>query len=59
LSNAALGVIGQSVRSSDILWDRVGQLERENFGAEPGFLFIPITATVDRESDPTALYPVV
>jgi predicted acylesterase/phospholipase RssA len=59
LSNAALGVIGQSVRASDILWDRVGQLERENFGSEPGFLFIPIAATVDRESDPKALHPVV
>jgi predicted acylesterase/phospholipase RssA len=59
LSNAALGMIGQSVRASDILWDRVGQLERENFGSQPGFLFIPITATVDPGSDPTALHPVV
>jgi predicted acylesterase/phospholipase RssA len=59
LSKADLGVIGQSVRASDILWDRVGQLEREHFGSEPGFLFIPITATVDRESDPIALHPVV
>jgi predicted acylesterase/phospholipase RssA len=59
LSDAALGVMGQSLRASDILWDRVGQLERENFGAQPGFLFIPITATVDLESDPTALHPVV
>jgi predicted acylesterase/phospholipase RssA len=59
LSNAALGMIGQSVRASDILWDRVGQLERENFDSEPGFLFIPISETVDRESDPTALHPVV
>jgi predicted acylesterase/phospholipase RssA len=59
LTDAALGVIGQSLRASDILWDRVGQLERENFGSEPGFLFIPITATVDPESDPAALHPVV
>jgi predicted acylesterase/phospholipase RssA len=59
LSNAALGIIGQSVRASDILWDRVGQLERENFGVQPGFLFIPVTATVDREADPTGLHPVV
>jgi predicted acylesterase/phospholipase RssA len=59
LSNGALGLIGQSLRASDILWDRVGQLERENFGSEPGFLFFPITATVDPESDPTALHPVV
>ena len=59
LSNAALGIIGQSMRATDILWDRVGQLERENFGSESGFLFIAITAIVDRESDPTALHPVV
>jgi hypothetical protein len=59
LSNAALGVMGQSIRATDILWDRVGQLERENFSAQPGFLFIPITATVDPQSDPTALHPVV
>jgi predicted acylesterase/phospholipase RssA len=59
LSNGALGLVGQSVRASDILWDRVGQLERENLGSQLGFVFIPITATVDRESDPTALHPVV
>ena len=59
LSDAALGIIGQSVRASDILWDRVGQLERENFASQPGFLFICITATVAPESDPTALHPVV
>src|SRR6516225_8039076 len=53
LSNAALGVIGQSVRASDILWDRVGQLDRENFASRPGFLFMPITTTVDREANPT------
>jgi predicted acylesterase/phospholipase RssA len=59
LTNAALGVMGQSIRATDILWDRVGQLERENFSTQPGFLFIPITATVDAESDPTTLHPVV
>jgi hypothetical protein len=59
LSDGALGVMGQSIRASDILWDRVGQLERENFSSQPGFLFIPITATVDPGSDPTALHPVV
>jgi hypothetical protein len=47
------------VRATDILWDRVGQLERENFSAQPGFRFISITSTVDPESDPTALHPVV
>jgi hypothetical protein len=59
LSDAALGLVGQSLRATDILWDRVWQLERENFGSKPGFLFVPITATVDSESDPTAMHPVV
>ncbi len=59
LTNAALGMIGQSTRASDILWDRVGQLERENFSSRPEFIFIPITGTVDPEQDPTALHAVV
>jgi predicted acylesterase/phospholipase RssA len=59
LSNASLGVLGQSVRATDILWDRVWQLERENFGQQPGFIFLPITKMVDLAQDPTALHPVV
>ena len=59
LSDASLGVLGQSVRATDILWDRVGQLERENFGQQPGFIFLPITKMVDLAQDPTALHPVV
>lgn len=59
LTHAALGVIGQSVRATDILWDRVWQLERENFRSAPEFAFIPITDTVDPKDDPTALPLVV
>ena len=59
LSNASLGVLGQSVRATDILWDRVWQLERENFGQQPGFIFLPITRRVELAEDPTALHPVV
>ena len=59
LSEAALGVFGQSMRATDILWDRVWQLERENFGQQPGFVFLPITEMVDASEDPTALHPVV
>ena len=59
MSEAALGVFGQSVRATDILWDRVWQLERENFGQQPGFVFLPITEMVDSSEDPTALHPVV
>ena len=59
LSEGALGVFGQSVRATDILWDRVWQLERENFGQQPGFVFLPITKVVDLSADPTAMHPVV
>lgn len=59
LTDAALGAFGQSMRATDILWDRVGQLERENFGQQPGFVFLPITDKVDLAEDPTALHPVI
>jgi predicted acylesterase/phospholipase RssA len=59
LTNAPLGLIGQSARATDILWDRVGQLERENFKCRPEFLFIPITGVVPLADDPTSLHPVV
>ena len=59
LSDAALGVMGQSVRATDILWDRVWQLERENFGQEQGFEFLPITEPVNLSDDETAQHPVV
>jgi predicted acylesterase/phospholipase RssA len=59
LTDASLGLVGQSVRASDILWDRVWQLERDNFGEQGGFAFIPITETVDLAEDPTALHPVI
>ncbi|MEM8668842.1 MAG: patatin-like phospholipase family protein [Planctomycetota bacterium] len=58
LSEQSLGFIGQSVRASDILWDRVWQLERENFGKQKGFIFVPITATVDAEEQ-AVLHPVI
>jgi predicted acylesterase/phospholipase RssA len=59
LSDAALGVLGQSVRATDILWDRVWQLERENFGHEEGFVFLPITESVDLSEDGSVQHPVV
>jgi predicted acylesterase/phospholipase RssA len=58
LSDASLGVLGQSMRATDILWDRVWQLERANFGQHPGFVFLPMTEVVDLSEDPTALHPV-
>ena len=59
LGNAPLGFIAQSIRASDILWDRVWQLERENFGDQNGFVFAPVTRIVDPHVDPHALHPVV
>jgi predicted acylesterase/phospholipase RssA len=59
IGNAPLGFIAQSIRASDILWDRVWQLERENFGDRNGFLFAPVTRVVDPHEDPQALHPVV
>jgi predicted acylesterase/phospholipase RssA len=59
LGDAALGFVGQSVRATDILWDRVWQLERQNFGEQPGFFFLPITRSITPDEDPTALPTVV
>lgn len=58
LSDSSLSFIGQSVRASDILWDRVWQLERENFGRQEGYVFLPITESVDETQQPT-LHPVI
>lgn len=59
LSDSSLGFLGQSVRATDILWDRVWQLERENFAKIDKFIFLPITEQVDLSEDPTAMEPVV
>jgi hypothetical protein len=59
LSDASLGFVGQSVRATDILWDRVWQLERENFGNQEGFVFLPITESVDLSDELEGLHPVI
>lgn len=51
------GVIRTALRASDILMDRVWQLEKETFHDTPGFVFAPITDVVDPADDPTALHP--
>ena len=53
------GVIRTALRASDILMDRVWQLEKETFYDAPGFVFAPITQIVDPIDDPTALHPEV
>ena len=37
LGRSTIGFVAQSIRATDILWDRVWQLERENFGDQNGF----------------------
>ena len=59
LGDTSLGFFAQSIRATDILWDRVWQLERENFGDQNGFHFIPITTVVPPAEDPHALHPVL
>jgi hypothetical protein len=53
------GLVRTAMRASDILMDRVWQLEKEIFGATPGFLFAPIHRIVELDQDPHALLPVV
>ena len=48
-------IISTSLRASDILMDRVGQLENEIFKDAPGFFFAATTQIVTQEEDPTAL----
>jgi hypothetical protein len=50
------GLIRTAMRASDILMDRVWQLENETFKDTPGFVFARITDIVEPEQDPTALH---
>ena len=52
--DARMGFLAQSVRASDIMWDRVWQLEKENFSKVGQYVFLPITDTIDGERDPDA-----
>jgi hypothetical protein len=53
------GLIRTALRATDILMDRVWQLEMETFEDTPGFVFAPITNVVEPSEDPTALHPEV
>jgi predicted acylesterase/phospholipase RssA len=53
------GLIRAALRSSDILMDRVWQLESENFQDTFGFVFARITDVVGSHEDSTALHPEV
>jgi hypothetical protein len=51
------GVLRTALRSTDILMDRVNQLELEAFANTPGAVFFPITRLVEPVQDPTAMHP--
>jgi hypothetical protein len=53
------GLIRTALRSTDILMDRVWQLEMETFQDTPGFVFAPVTDVVETTEDPTAPHPEV
>jgi hypothetical protein len=53
-NGSAGGLIRTALRSSDILMDRVWQLENEAFEDTPGFVFARMTDVVEPAEDPTA-----
>jgi len=55
----AVGLIRTAMRASDILMDRVWQLETETFRDTTGFVFARMIDVVDPLEDPTALHPEV
>lgn len=55
----ARGLLGTALRSTDIVMDRVWQLEVETFQDTPGFVFAPMTRVVTPAEDPTAPHPEV
>jgi hypothetical protein len=56
-SHRAGGLIRTAMRATDIVMDRVWQLEIETFHDAPGFVFAPVTDIVEPAEDPTALHP--
>ena len=51
------GLIRTALRASDILMERVWQLENETFEDTPGFVFSRVTDVVELSEDPTAPHP--
>ncbi len=56
-ASGAGGLIRTALRATDILMDRVWQLENETFKDTPGFVFARINDVVEHAEDPTALHP--
>ena len=57
LNRRAGGLVRIALRASDILMDRVWQLENENFQDTFGFAFARVTDVVGLHEDATALHP--
>jgi predicted acylesterase/phospholipase RssA len=51
------GLIATSMRATDIVMDRVWQLETDTFTGTPGFVFAPISSVIEQAEDPTAAHP--
>ncbi|MGI9471453.1 MAG: patatin-like phospholipase family protein [Rubripirellula sp.] len=51
------GLMGTAIRASDILMNRVWELENDHFQSESDFVFAPMSLTVQPAEDPTALHP--
>lgn len=56
-TSEAGGLIRTALRATDILMERVWELENETFHDSAGFVFAPINQVVDPGEDPTALHP--
>ena len=53
------GLIATSMRATDIVMDRVWQLETDTFSGTPGFVFAPISRILEPHEDATAAHPEV
>jgi hypothetical protein len=58
ISNARSGgLIARSMRATEIVMDRVWQLETDTFTGTAGFVFAPIRKVIEADEDPTAVHP--
>jgi predicted acylesterase/phospholipase RssA len=53
------GMVATAMRATDIVMDRVWQLEIDAFHGARGFVFAPVTDVVGPADDPTAVHPEV
>lgn len=58
-NSASTGLIGTAMRASEILMDRVWQLETVSFAERKGVCFVPVTDVVSSDEDANAMHPEV